>query len=45
MIECLQTDANIQKEPSEELIEIGLNMGCEYMVAYQNLIVEFVSIY
>ena len=32
-------------EPSEELIDIGLSKGCEYMLAYQKLIVDFVSIY
>ena len=34
-----------KEEPSDELIEIGLNMGCEYMLAYHKLIVEFVSLY
>jgi len=34
-----------KEEPLEELIDIGLNKGCEYMLAYQKLIVEFLSIY
>ena len=34
-----------KEEPSKELIDIGLKMGCEYMLLYQNLIVDFVFIY
>jgi len=34
-----------KEESSEELVDIGLNMGCEYMMAHQKLIVAFVSIY
>ena len=34
-----------KEEPSYELVDIGLSKGCEYMLAYQKLIVEFVSNY
>jgi len=34
-----------KEEPLEELIDIGVNNGCEYMLANQKLIVEFISIY
>ena len=32
------------EEPSDELINIGLSKGCDYMFAYQKLFVGFVSI-
>ena len=33
------------EEPSDHLIDIGLSMGCEYMLGYQGLIENFVSSY
>jgi hypothetical protein len=34
-----------KEEPSKHLIDIGLSMGCEYMLEYQWLIEQFVSSY
>jgi hypothetical protein len=34
-----------KEEPAEELIDIVLSMGCEYMFKYQGLIEQFVSSY
>ena len=34
-----------KEEPTEEMIDIGLSMGCEYMLKYQGLIEQFVSSY
>jgi hypothetical protein len=31
--------------PTDELIDIGLSMGCEYMLKYHGLIEQFVNIY
>ena len=32
-----------KEDPIEELVKIGLSMGCDYMLKYQGLIVQFVS--
>jgi hypothetical protein len=34
-----------KEESSKHLIDIGLSMGCEYMLEYQGLIEQFVSSY
>ena len=42
-LDVLKQVLTYKEEPSEELIDIGLSEGCEYMLAYQNLTMEFVS--
>jgi hypothetical protein len=34
-----------KEKPIEELVDIGLSMGCEYMLKSQGLIEQFVSSY